>query len=183
MCLDDGPCHRQPQSLPLNCAHTIIPLTPARFCQHHACGAWPLGQMRLRAGTAIETVLAALAVGTRLVLGTDDVGCKAPWWPRGDRRSHCQARKIRVLCTCLAAEVNVDHPRAAGRARGPRSPQRVRRIGRVRPRSRIDRTSAPLLPRGSHARILVVQADPSARPQIRMFVRRVTHVGLLRLAG
>jgi hypothetical protein len=47
---------------------------------------------RLRAGTAIETVLAALAAGTGLVLGTDNVGCEGAVVARGDRRSHCQAR-------------------------------------------------------------------------------------------
>ena len=24
-----------------------------------------------------------------------------PWWSRGDRRSHCEARKMRVPCTCF----------------------------------------------------------------------------------
>jgi hypothetical protein len=40
------------------------------------------------------------------------------------------------------------------------------------------RTLAPLLPRRSHARILVVQAGLTALPQIRMLRRRTTHVGV-----
>ena len=86
------------------------------------CLRW-LGPWGKWGGTAIETVLAEIAGGTVLALGTADAGGEAPWWPPGQLQEPPPSQE---RCAChapaFAADANLAHPRATGRARSPRRP-------------------------------------------------------------
>ena len=96
-----------------NLKFLLILISP--YCQDRS------DALSLTCSASIETVLAP-------------TWGEEPWWSRGDRRSHCEARKMRVpmhLLSWLMRRLIIDHSRAAGRDRSPL--WRPRRVLRLRP--------------------------------------------------